>query len=142
MKIEKKINLLKIKRAIEKECDKPTKTLATINELCECFNELLDDKQPTTITTDVALWFKQYDFISVREKGVGFVISYVACAYMVKGLNCYGYHLDKIFECEEEARKYLEQKKKQEGVLSLSFYINSVCVEAYESRGLKLVKVA
>lgn len=142
MKIEKKLNLLKIKRAIEKECEKPTKTLAMINEFCECFNELLDDKQPTTITSDVALWFKQFDFINVREKGVGFVISYVNCAYMVKGLNCFGNHFGKVFETEEEARAYLNKRLELHANLcSLTLLINSKVVEYYESRGINFVKV-
>lgn len=142
MNIEKKLNLLKIKKEIEKMCDEHTKPLATIQEICECFNELLENKSFRTTLSEVANWYSQFDFINITNTGyIHYVITYVNCCYIVKGLNCYGYHLDKVFENEEQARQYLERKKAQEGVLSLSFYINSKVIESYESRGLKLVRV-
>lgn len=73
----KKEHLLLMKEAIEKECDKHTLPLATIHGIMEVFDELLMGKVGAqTITSEVANWYKQFDFIKVSNKGIGFAISF------------------------------------------------------------------
>lgn len=74
--MEKKNNLLTLKNSIETEIEKREKPLATIREMCDCFNDLLDNKSYETIASEVANWFKSFDFIKVNNKGIGFIISY------------------------------------------------------------------
>ena len=60
--------------------------------------------------------------------------------YEVTGVNYYGYHFGKTFDCEYYARKYLERKKYLRSTLAITLRINGEVVEAYESQGLVLVK--
>lgn len=68
MNNQRKNDLLIIKNAIEKECEKHKLPLATLHDIMDCFDELLMGRiSYQTIMEDTAKWYKKnFDFISAR----------------------------------------------------------------------------
>ena len=107
----KRENLLKIKADIEAQLEHLTITQATFSSVLDIFsNCLIMNKQGETNQKDVKDFYSKYDFIKVKEQGIGWTIEYnpIKAVYIVQGN--YGYGWDDLTE-EETRKKALEQKR-------------------------------
>ena len=66
--------LLIIKNDIEKMIAKPKEPLATIYSIIDCFNGLFNRQKYETITEKVKDFYERYNFVYVREKGIGWEV--------------------------------------------------------------------
>ena len=74
--MSKKKDLLKIKESIEIICDTHAQPLDTIYAICDCFNDILENKRAFTFRKSVKDFFEQFDFISIRARDIDWVIDY------------------------------------------------------------------